>query len=121
MTIRQVFDRTVQYLTSYSIKYVYLDFLMLMFGKIYKFRNRLRQQNYDPINFETLNNYSNWVLEESPRFLTIEEVESLRNDLANMTTQPVLYNTGMFLLQSHYNSFCQICYHYMSIAKLYLQ
>lgn len=87
---------------------------MLIFGKIYKFRNRLRQQNYDPINFETLDDYSNWVSEESPRFLTIEEVESLRSDLASMTTQQVLDDTGMFLLQCHYNSFCQICYHYVN-------
>ncbi|KAL5122327.1 hypothetical protein HKD37_02G003148 [Glycine soja] len=36
-------------------------------------RNRLRQQNYDPINLEILDDHSNWMLEESPLFLTHEE------------------------------------------------
>ncbi|KAH1058386.1 hypothetical protein GYH30_002788 [Glycine max] len=53
-------------------------------------RNRLRQQNYDPINLETLDDHSNWMLEESPLFLTHEEVEALRNDLANMFIQSTL-------------------------------
>ncbi|GAU16471.1 hypothetical protein TSUD_167030 [Trifolium subterraneum] len=51
-------------------------------------RNK-KKQNYDPINFETLDDHSDWVLEDSPPFLTIEEVEALRNDLANMTIQPL--------------------------------
>uniref|UniRef100_A0A0R0KWA5 DUF659 domain-containing protein n=1 Tax=Glycine max TaxID=3847 RepID=A0A0R0KWA5_SOYBN len=53
-------------------------------------RNRLRQQNYDPINLEILDDHSNWMLEESPLFLTHEEVEALRNDLANMFIQSTL-------------------------------
>ncbi|XP_058780825.1 uncharacterized protein LOC131654918 [Vicia villosa] len=48
-----------------------------------------KKQNYDPINFETLGDHSNWVLEDSPPFLTIEEVEALRKDLASMTIQPI--------------------------------
>ncbi|XP_019430823.1 PREDICTED: uncharacterized protein LOC109338133 [Lupinus angustifolius] len=52
-------------------------------------RNRLRDQSYDPINFEVVDDHSNWVMEESPPFLTIEEVEALRNDLANMTIEPI--------------------------------
>ncbi|XP_019432948.1 PREDICTED: uncharacterized protein LOC109339874 [Lupinus angustifolius] len=52
-------------------------------------RNRLRNQSYDPINFEVVDDHSNWVMEESPPFLTIEEVEALRNDLANMTIEPI--------------------------------
>ncbi|GAU17928.1 hypothetical protein TSUD_330520 [Trifolium subterraneum] len=48
-----------------------------------------KKQNYDPINFETLDDHFDWVLEDSPPFLTIEEVEALRNDLANMTIQPL--------------------------------
>ncbi|MCI00825.1 hypothetical protein A2U01_0021847 [Trifolium medium] len=47
----------------------------------------MKKLNYDPINFETLGDHSDWVTEESPPFLTIEEVEELRNDLANMTIQ----------------------------------
>ncbi|XP_058749247.1 uncharacterized protein LOC131622210 [Vicia villosa] len=55
-----------------------------------KKRNRTKKkQNYDPINFETLGDHSNWVLEDSPPFLTIEEVEALRKDLASMTIQPI--------------------------------
>ncbi|XP_058757617.1 uncharacterized protein LOC131630890 isoform X2 [Vicia villosa] len=42
-----------------------------------------KKQNYDPINFEILGDHSNWVLEDFPPFLTIEEVEALRKDLAN--------------------------------------
>ncbi|KAL2668018.1 hypothetical protein AAZX31_01G125500 [Glycine max] len=60
--------------------------------------NRLRQQNHDPINLETLDDHSNWVLEESPLFLTHEEVETLRNDLANMSIQSTsddIYKSNM--------------------------
>ncbi|KAK7386773.1 hypothetical protein VNO78_27109 [Psophocarpus tetragonolobus] len=53
-------------------------------------RNQLRHQNYDPISFETLDDHSNWVMEESPPFLSKEEVEVLRNDLAIMSIQPIL-------------------------------
>ncbi|XP_061361535.1 uncharacterized protein LOC133305351 [Gastrolobium bilobum] len=53
-------------------------------------RNRLKNQNYDPINFETFEDHSNWVLEDSPPYLTAEEMETLRNELANMSTQPTL-------------------------------
>ncbi|XP_058757616.1 uncharacterized protein LOC131630890 isoform X1 [Vicia villosa] len=48
-----------------------------------------KKQNYDPINFEILGDHSNWVLEDFPPFLTIEEVEALRKDLASMTIQPI--------------------------------
>ncbi|XP_061375040.1 uncharacterized protein LOC133317217 [Gastrolobium bilobum] len=53
-------------------------------------RNRLKNQNYDPINFETFEDHSNWVLEDSPPYLTAEEMETLRNELANMSIQPTL-------------------------------
>ncbi|KAL9660301.1 hypothetical protein QQ045_025114 [Rhodiola kirilowii] len=45
-------------------------------------RKQLRHQNYDPINFETLDDHSDWVMEESPPYLTNEEVDALHNDLA---------------------------------------
>ncbi|XP_058767124.1 uncharacterized protein LOC131640753 [Vicia villosa] len=45
-----------------------------------------KKQNYDPINFETFGDHSNW---DSPPFLTIEEMEALRKDLASMTIQPI--------------------------------
>ncbi|GAU37887.1 hypothetical protein TSUD_395710 [Trifolium subterraneum] len=48
-----------------------------------------RQQNYDPINVETFGEHSNWVLEDSPPLLSNEEVEELRNNIANMTIQPL--------------------------------
>ncbi|XP_058746999.1 uncharacterized protein LOC131619985 [Vicia villosa] len=55
-----------------------------------RLQNRTKKkQNYDPINFETLGDHSNWVLEDSPPFLTIEEVKALRKDLASMTIQPI--------------------------------
>ncbi|XP_019425097.1 PREDICTED: uncharacterized protein LOC109333975 [Lupinus angustifolius] len=51
-------------------------------------RNHLRYQNYDPINLETFDDHSHFILEESPPFLTYEEIEALRNDLANISIQP---------------------------------
>ena len=47
--------------------------------------------------FSQLDDHSNWVLEESPPFLTCEEVEALRNDLANMPIQSTLDDINMFL------------------------
>ena len=77
--------------------YFALIFLLLIYEHFDRFRNRLRQQNYDPINLEILDDHSNWMLEESPLFLTHEEVEALRNDLANMFIQSTLDDIGMFL------------------------
>jgi hypothetical protein len=58
--------------------------------------NKIR--NYDPINDELLDDHhDNWVLEDSPPFLTVEELESLRNDLANMTIQPTSNDIGMYV------------------------
>ncbi|KAH1243019.1 hypothetical protein GmHk_07G020196 [Glycine max] len=45
-------------------------------------RNRLRQQNYGPINLKTL--------QKSPPFLTHEEMKTLHNNLANMSIQSTL-------------------------------
>ncbi|KAK7259916.1 hypothetical protein RIF29_25531 [Crotalaria pallida] len=52
--------------------------------------NRFKLQNYDPINFETFEDHSHFILEESPPFLTSKEVEALRNDLAKISIQPSL-------------------------------
>ncbi|KAH1189127.1 hypothetical protein GmHk_20G056957 [Glycine max] len=62
-------------------------------------RYNLRLQQSILINFslKTLDDHSNWVLEESPPFLTCEEVEALRNDLANMPIQSTLDDINMFL------------------------
>ncbi|KAF1888959.1 hypothetical protein Lal_00036570 [Lupinus albus] len=51
-------------------------------------RSHLRHQNYDPINLEIFEDHSHFILEESPPFLTIKEIEALRNDLANISIQP---------------------------------
>ncbi|KAF1862930.1 hypothetical protein Lal_00009311 [Lupinus albus] len=53
-------------------------------------RSHLRHQNYDPINLEIFEDHSHFILEESPPFLTVEEIEALRNDLANISIQPSL-------------------------------
>ncbi|XP_058770291.1 uncharacterized protein LOC131643935 [Vicia villosa] len=50
---------------------------------------KTRHGSYDPINIETIGDHSSWVLEDSPPLLTNEELEALRNDLANMTIQPI--------------------------------
>ena len=70
---------------------------MLIYEYFDQFRNRLRQQNYDSINLGTLDDHSNWVLEESPPFLTREEVKTLCNDLVNMFIQSTSDDIGMFL------------------------
>lgn len=57
-------------------------------------RKKLKNQNYDPISLETLDDHSDWILEESPPYLTTEEVESLRNELANMDLHPVSDDIG---------------------------
>ena len=57
-----------------------------------------RQQSYDPVNLETLDDLVDWVMEDSPPFLTNEEVDALRKDLANMTIQPISSDIGIFLL-----------------------
>ncbi|KEH25807.1 transmembrane protein, putative [Medicago truncatula] len=49
-----------------------------------------KKQNYDLINFETLEeDYEDWVLEDSPPFLTFEDLEALRKDLSTMTIQSI--------------------------------
>ncbi|KAH1265150.1 hypothetical protein GmHk_01G000908 [Glycine max] len=70
-------------------------------GHFDQFRNRLRQQNYDPINSETPDDHFNWVLEESPSFLTCEEMEALHNDLANMSIQSTSYDIDKLKLDEY--------------------
>ncbi|KAL5134083.1 hypothetical protein HKD37_03G007327 [Glycine soja] len=60
---------------------------------VHVFRKK-RQQSYDPVNLETLDDLVDWVMEDSPPFLTNEEVDALRKDLANMTIQPISSDIG---------------------------
>ncbi|KAL2993077.1 hypothetical protein AAZX31_10G087700 [Glycine max] len=60
-----------------------------------------RQQNYDPINLETLDDHVDWVMEDSPLFLTNEEVDALGKVLANMTIQSLSNNIGPLNLDDH--------------------
>ncbi|XP_025702697.1 uncharacterized protein [Arachis hypogaea] len=53
-------------------------------------RNRMRKQSYDPICLDAFEDHSEWIMEDSPPFLTLEEVDALRNDLANMSLQSAL-------------------------------
>jgi len=55
-----------------------------------------KQQSYDPINLETLNDNVDWIMEDSPPFLTNEEVDALCKDLANMNIQPLSNDIGIF-------------------------
>nr|XP_025611971.1 uncharacterized protein LOC112705352 [Arachis hypogaea] len=68
-----------------------------------KKRNRLEHQKlidlvyepnekafYDPICLDAFEDHLEWIMEDSPPFLTPEEVNSLRNDLANMSLQLAL-------------------------------
>ncbi|MED6193355.1 hypothetical protein PIB30_018507 [Stylosanthes scabra] len=54
------------------------------------FRNQFRKQCYDPICFDTFEDHSDCILEDSPPFFSVDEIEALRNDLANMLLQPAL-------------------------------
>jgi len=63
---------------------------MFVYDEFNKCWSHLRHQNYDPINLETFEDHSQFILEESPPFLTIEEIEALRNDIANISIQPFL-------------------------------
>ncbi|KAL4276705.1 hypothetical protein AHAS_Ahas20G0233900 [Arachis hypogaea] len=53
-------------------------------------RNQMRNQVYDPICLDAFEDHSEWILEDSPQFLTPEEIDALRNDLANMSLQSPL-------------------------------
>ncbi|XP_057429892.1 uncharacterized protein LOC130722998 [Lotus japonicus] len=66
-----------------------IDLVFVRYNLRLQQRSRLKRQSYDPINFETIDDHSDWVLEESPPFLTNEEVDALHNDLANITIQPI--------------------------------
>jgi hypothetical protein len=79
-----------------------------------------KKQNYDPINFETLGDHSDWVLEDSPPFLTIEEVEALRNDLASMTIQPISNDIGMLVILITIFLFDFITMSFVKLSKLLL-
>lgn len=60
-----------------------------------RLQNRKKgQQCYDPINLETLDDLVDWIMEDSPPFLTNEEVDALRKDLANMTIQSLSNDIG---------------------------
>ncbi|RYQ83140.1 hypothetical protein Ahy_B10g101761 [Arachis hypogaea] len=50
----------------------------------------MRKQSYDPICLDVFDDHSDWILKDSLLFLTLEEVDALRNDLANMSIQPTL-------------------------------
>ncbi|KAL4390279.1 hypothetical protein AHAS_Ahas03G0129200 [Arachis hypogaea] len=53
-------------------------------------RNRMRKQSYDQICLDAFEDHLEWIIEDSPPFLTPEEVDALRNDLANMSLQSAL-------------------------------
>ncbi|KAF1871388.1 hypothetical protein Lal_00020181 [Lupinus albus] len=64
-------------------------------------QSHLRHQNYDSINLEIFEDHSHFILQESPPFLTVEEIEALRNDLANISIQPSLYDNDQLNLEDN--------------------
>ncbi|XP_057743583.1 uncharacterized protein LOC130961627 [Arachis stenosperma] len=62
-------------------------------------RNLMRKQSYDPICLDTFDDHSDWILEDSLPFLTPEEVDALRNDLANMSIEPTLNDLDQLNLE----------------------
>ncbi|RYR15547.1 hypothetical protein Ahy_B04g072355 [Arachis hypogaea] len=63
----------------------------------------MRKQSYDPIYFDIFENYSKWILEDSPSFLTLEEVDALRNDPANTSLQLALDDLDQLNLKDDRN------------------
>ncbi|MED6114171.1 hypothetical protein PIB30_077682, partial [Stylosanthes scabra] len=49
---------------------------------------------------DAFEDHLDWILEESPPFLTPEKIDALRNDLANMTLQPVSDDIGSLNLEN---------------------
>ena len=58
----------------------------------------MRKKSYDAICRDAFEDHSKWIMEDSPPFSTPEEVDALRNDLANMSLQSTLDDLGMLLL-----------------------
>ncbi|KAF1897971.1 hypothetical protein Lal_00032733 [Lupinus albus] len=75
------------------------DLVFVRYNLMLQQRSHLRHQNYDPINLEIFEDHSHFILEESPPFLTVEEVEALRNDLANISIQPSLDDNDQLNLE----------------------
>lgn len=74
----------------------------LAYNIILIYRNK-KKQNHGPINLEILGDHSDWMLEDSPSFLTIEEVKLLRSDLTSMTVQHISNGIGMLLVIVNFN------------------
>jgi hypothetical protein len=52
--------------------------------------NYWKGRNYDPINFETICDIENWVVEDDSSIFTTEEAESFHQGLSTMTIQDTL-------------------------------
>ncbi|KAF1862627.1 hypothetical protein Lal_00013388 [Lupinus albus] len=66
------------------------DFVFVRYNLRLQQRSHLRHQNYDPVNLEIFEDHSHSILEESPPLLTVEEIDALRNDIANISIQQSL-------------------------------
>ncbi|XP_015938967.1 uncharacterized protein LOC107464559 [Arachis duranensis] len=64
-------------------------------------RNRMRKKSYDPICRDAFEDHSKWIMEDSPPFSTPEEVDALRNDLANMSLQSALDDLDQLNLEDY--------------------
>ncbi|KAK4594487.1 hypothetical protein RGQ29_018245, partial [Quercus rubra] len=63
------------------------DLLYVHFNLRLQQRNYFKHRNYDPIKFEVFHENTNWVLEDEPTNLTMEELETFQNELAACTIQ----------------------------------
>ncbi|KAL4365582.1 uncharacterized protein [Arachis hypogaea] len=66
------------------------DLVYVHYNLMLQQRNETRKQVYDEICLDAFEDHSEWILKDSPPFLTPEEVDALRNDLANMSLQSLL-------------------------------
>ena len=66
------------------------------------YRISSRGRNYDPINFEDFVDNGNWVLEDDPPFLTVDEIEEFRKQMAGLKIQTNEDNGEFFITILNY-------------------
>jgi steroid 5-alpha reductase family enzyme len=77
-----LFSNSLNIILSYLVA---LLILILCLSSLWIYRNYWKGWNYGSINFETICNIENWVVEDDPSILTIKEVKSFHQPLSTMT------------------------------------
>ncbi|KAF7810150.1 uncharacterized protein G2W53_036893 [Senna tora] len=77
---------------------------------------QLRKRPYDPISFENFEENADWVLEDEPPTLTMEEIEALNCELAECTIEENHPNIGLLKIRCR---FCDMMMHVGNGTCLY--